>query len=316
MLRLHELLKAEKHPNCARLSSELEVSPKTLQRDIDFMRDQLGLPIEYDRIQHGFFYSRPVANFPTVQVTQGELVALLVAQKAAEQYRGTAFERPLQSAFSKLASSLRDESGISVDALADAISFRPQGLAATALDVFQSLAEAVLHSQEVEFDYHSLKSAEPERRRVRPYHLGCLANQWYLIGFDVARSAVRTFALSRLARVAQRSERFERPADFSVAEMFAASFSAFQSGTVEQVRIRLDAFAARLAAERKWHPSQKLKRCADGSAEISFRVSVAPDLENWVLGWGAHAEVLAPQSLRATIAAAARAMHRRYAKRD
>ncbi|MGH8048582.1 MAG: helix-turn-helix transcriptional regulator [Chthoniobacterales bacterium] len=301
-----------RHPNCFKLARELEVATKTIHRDIEFMRDQLGLPIAYDRAEHGYYYTEPVSNFPTVQVSHGELVALLIAQKAAEQYRGTAFEKPLQSAFSKLAAGMEGESGIALHELTQAISFRAQGLEATELGSFQTLAEATLKRQEVRFAYRSLKKGKSEPRRVRPYHLGCLANQWYVIGFDCDREAVRTFALARLEDVVETGATFKKPDKFSVAEMFSGSFSAFQSGKVERVVLRLDAFAARLAAERKWHPSQRLEEKKDGGAELRLDVSVAPDLENWILSWGEHAEVLKPKELRERIAVAAKAMAKQY----
>src|SRR5690349_20856874 len=89
MFRLHQLLQRERSPNCRSLASELEVSSKTVQRDIDFMRDQLSLPIEYDAVRFGFHYTRPVTEFPGVEMSEGEVVALLIAQKALEQHRGT-----------------------------------------------------------------------------------------------------------------------------------------------------------------------------------------------------------------------------------
>jgi proteasome accessory factor B len=263
-------------------------------------------------VAHGYYYTESVTSFPTVQVSHGELVALLIAQKAVEQYRGTAFEKPLQSAFAKLAAGLQGESGIALHELTEAISFRPQGLAVTELDAFQTLAEATLKLREVRFAYRSLKKGKAEPRRVRPYHLGCLANQWYLIGFDVDREAVRTFALARLQEVVETGASFKKPANFSVAEMFSGSFSAFQSGKIERVVLRLDAFAARLATERKWHPSQRIEEKKDGSAELRLEVSIAPDLENWILSWGEHAEVLKPKELRAKIAASAKAMVKQY----
>lgn len=312
MLTIHQQLTEGRRPNCTGLAAELEVATKTILRDIDFMRDQLRLPIDYDRERHGYFYTETVTSFPTVQVSHGELVALLIAQKAVEQYRGTPFEKPLQSAFAKLAAGLSGEIGIALHELTEAISFRPQGLPTTELDAFQTLAEATLHHREVRFAYRSLKKGSAEARRVQPYHLGCLANQWYLIGHDVDRRAVRTFALTRLGEVAETGLTFKRPADFSVSEMFSGSFSAFQTGAVERVVLWLDAFAARLAAERKWHPSQDLRVAKDGTAELRLDVSIAPDLENWILSWGEHAEVRKPKALRERIAASAKAMARRY----
>src|SRR5437762_10466562 len=58
MMRMHERLKAGRYPNCRKLADELEVSSKTVQRDIDFMRYRLGLPIEYDQLHFGFYYTR------------------------------------------------------------------------------------------------------------------------------------------------------------------------------------------------------------------------------------------------------------------
>ena len=102
MKRLFDSLKKNQFPNCQKLAKEIEVSAKTVQRDLDCMRDQLGLPIAYDPQEHGYHFTEEVHDFPTVQVTQGELLALLVAQKAIEQYRGTPYHHQLETAFAKL----------------------------------------------------------------------------------------------------------------------------------------------------------------------------------------------------------------------
>ena len=89
MMRMHRLIQSGKFPNCRKLSEELEVCAKTIQRDIDFMRYRLQLPIEYDQLKFGFFYTEPVEAFPAMEMSEGELVALLVAEKALGQHRGT-----------------------------------------------------------------------------------------------------------------------------------------------------------------------------------------------------------------------------------
>jgi len=312
MMKIHELIAAGKFPNCSTLADVFEVSYKTVQRDIDFMRDQMMLPIDYDSGQHGFHYTKPVGSFPSVNITQGEVVALLVAQKALEQYRGTAFERPLQAAFEKLTAGLQEEVSFSLDDLGRAFSFRPMGAATQEMEIFNLLADCILNTQTVEFDYQGLKKPKAERRRVEPYHLGCINNQWYLIGQDQVRGKLRTFALTRLSRPKAQTQTFRRPADFSLTRMMQDSFMAFESGKTRKVRLRLDDFAARLASERIWHKSQKLRPLTGGGAEMSLEVGLAPDLENWILGWGSHAVVLEPKELRESIASTARAMALQY----
>lgn len=312
MIRIHELIAAGKFPNCTTLADVFEVSYKTVQRDIDFMRDQMMLPIDYSSTQHGFHYTKPVGSFPSVNITQGEVVALLVAQKALEQYRGTAFEKPLRTAFGKMTSALQDEISISLEDLGSAFSFRPMGAAGQELAVFNILADCVLANRTVEFEYHALKKNKSERRRIEPYHLGCINNQWYLIGNDLQRGKIRTFALARLTRPKAQKQTFRRPADFSLSKMMKDSFMAFETGQTQKVRLRLDDFAARLASERVWHKSQNLKPLPGGGAEMTLEVGIAPDLENWILGWGSHAVVLEPAGLRDQIASTARAMALQY----
>lgn len=312
MLRIHDLISQNAHPNCTSMALEFEVSCKTIMRDVDFMRDQMRLPISYNALNRGFCYTRPVSAFPRMSMTEGEIVALLVAQKSLEQYRGTVFEKPLKSAFQKMVSNLEEEGFFSFQDLNEAISFRPVGLAIQELRVFDILSKSVLELRTVEFDYFKLNGKKAERRRVEPYHLGCIDNQWYLIGNDLVRSGIRTFALARLSKPKMLKSTFCRPEKFSISDMMASSFSAFETPKPSRVVVRLDAFAARLASERVWHKSQKIKPVAGGGAELTLEVGLAPDLENWILGWGNHAKVLEPHELCVRIASIARSMALQY----
>jgi proteasome accessory factor B len=300
MMRLHERLKAGVFPNCRKLASELEVSAKTIQRDIDFMRDRLGLPIEYDQLQFGFYYTEPVATFPSIEVSQGEIIALFVARKALEQYRGTSFERALRTAFRKISE---------VDS---AVSFRGLGTSAADIDLFENISKAVIDSREVEFEYKKAKSPAYEPRRVRPYHLGCVSDLWYLFGFDLAREQIRTFVLQRMRNVRQTGIRFHKPADFSIGKHLSESFGVFSGHGNFSVRVRFDALAGRLVSERQWHASQKVKMLPGGGAEIRMELGSLEEVERWILSWGKRAEVLGPPELVERIRATLRLLNERY----
>lgn len=140
------------------------------------MRDRLGLPIEYDGKRFGFYYSEAVTGFPTIQVCEGEVVALFVAEKALSQYKGTSFEKPLKAAFEKITEGLRGTIDFQWDDVNSAISFKGLGTSTADLSLFGKVSKAVLRSRELEFEYKKLKSAKYETRRVQPYHLGCIKN--------------------------------------------------------------------------------------------------------------------------------------------
>jgi predicted DNA-binding transcriptional regulator YafY len=308
MMRLHTALKARHFPNCRKIAAELEVSAKTIQRDIDFMRYRLGLPIDYHPQEFGFYYTEPVTGFPSIEVSEGEITALLVAQKALAQYKGTPFERPLHSAFRKLTDGLKDRLSFSWHDLEDAISFRSAGASASDLELFETVSKGVLRCVELEFEYRKLKSAGYESRRVRPYHLGCLENQWYLFGEDLERRQLRTFALPRMRKVALTTKGFRRPADFSIAEILSGSFGVHSAGKKQPIRIEFDPFAARLVAERKWHESQRVRENANGSIILELDLGGLQEIERWILSWGKHARVLAPKELAMRVRNEARAI--------
>src|SRR5436309_1262974 len=312
MMRLHAALKARHLPNCQKIAAELEVSAKTIQRDIDFMRYRLGLPIEYHPREFGFHYTEAVTGFPNIEVSEGEITALLVAQTALRQYKGTPSERPLHSAFRKLTDGLKDRVSFSWHDLEDAISFRSAGASGADLEMFETVSKAVLRCVEVEFEYRKLHSSGNEPRRVRPYHLGCLENQWYLFAEDLERRQLRTFTLPRMRKVKLTSKGFRRPADFSIAEVLRGSFGVHSAGKDQRIRIEFDSFAARLVTERKWHESQRVRENATGSMVLELELGGLEEIERWILSWGKHARVLAPKELVTRIREEAGAIAKLY----
>lgn len=301
MLKIHDELRRGALVNCTKLARSLEVSRKTVMRDIAFMRDRLELPIEFDAQIQAYRYTQPVNAFPTVNVSEGELLALLVAQRALEQYRGTPFHRQLAVAFEKLARGLRDRISFSPADELQAVSFKNIGLGKTDLAVFNTLSAAVLRQEEVSFVYRKPGDPKAAARRVRPYHLANRENLWYLIGHDLERDALRTFALPRIANVVNTKAAFTRPADFSPEKFFANALGVLGGTGDYGVVIRFNAAVAERIREREWHESQEMRELPGGGLELRLRLGALTEVEQWVLGWGAAAEVLAPAELRTSL---------------
>ena len=316
MLRIHEELRRGALINCTRLVRDLEVSRKTIVRDIAFMRDRLNLPIEYDARINAYRYTNPVNSFPAVQVTEGELMALLVARRAVEQYKGTPFHRQLEIAFDKLTGGLKDRISFSPADELSSVSFKNMGLGKADLTVFNALSAAVLKQSEVSFDYRKPGDSRRTRRRVQPYHLSHRQNLWYLVGHDVERNALRTFAVPRIADVRVLASTFVRPADFSPEKFFANALGVLGGSGDFRVRLRFAASAADRVRERVWHETQELRDRPDGGIELSMQLGALPEVESWILSWGDQAEVLAPAELRRNVQATLVKLAARYGHKD
>jgi proteasome accessory factor B len=305
MLRIHHAIQSGRYPNAARFARDFEVSPKTIHRDLDFMRFQLDLPIEYDPRRFGFFYREKVDAFPTLQITEGEFVALVVAERALEQYRGTNFEKPLLAALRKFEQALPDTISLSLADIQQTISFRTRAEPILNLEIFDALAKATARRRQLLLDYRKPGHAQAEPRVVDPYHLANINGEWYLFAYDHLRRDIRTFVPARIQRAKPTGKSFPRPTGFSMEKRLRDSFGVHSGEGLWEVLIRFDPQVADFVREKRWHPSQALRELRNGGVELRLRLSSLSEIERWVLGWGGYAAVVRPAELARAVKQAA-----------
>src|ERR1039457_4775027 len=307
MLQIHQALQSGSYPNASTLASQLEVCTKSIHRDLEFMRDRLELPIQYDGKRFGFFYTEPVQAFPTLQITEGELFALVVAERALQQYRGTSFEKPLLSAIRKMEQALPDTISLNLADIEQTISFRTRAEPILNLEIFDALAKAVAQRQKLELHYR--KPGQPaEKRLVDAYHLANINGEWYLFAYDHARKDLRTFVPARIQSVKPTGQTFERTQKFSLEKRLRDSFGVPSGEGEFDVVIRFTPRAADYIREKKWHPSQTLRELKGGGAELRMKLSSLAEVQRWVLSWGGDAKVLKPRELAESVRQAAAAI--------
>lgn len=308
MLRIHQALQAGNYPNASTLARAIEVSVKSIQRDLDFMRDRLNLPIAYDASRHGYAYTEEVKAFPTMQITEGELVALVVAEKALQQYRGTSFEKPLLSAIRKMEQSLPDTISVDLADVDQTISFRTRAEPILDLQVFDTLAKAAAHRQQLEITYRKPGQRQAECRVIDPYHLANINGEWFLFAHDHLRLDLRTFVPARIQAIKRTGKTFPRPQKFSLEKRLRGSFGVRSGQGDYHVVLRFNARAADYVREKKWHESQQLRDLRDGGVELSLHLSGLEEVTRWVLNWGGDAWVVKPRELAKAVVAGARAI--------
>lgn len=312
--RIHQLLQNQEYPNTSKLIREFEVTKRTILRDIEYMRDQLRLPLEFDVQRNGFHYTNPVDHFPSLPMNEAEMFALFVAQKATEQYRGTPFEEPLQNAFRRLTGQLDQNVKFTLGSVDEALSFHPFAPGDADLEAFELIRQGQMQKRVLKFWYRNHGAATKQRREVRPYHVACIQNQWYLIGFDVGRQALRTFALTRVTRPVLTAKKFTMAKKFNAQEYLAGSFSVFKGGDDYEVVVEFDAWAADEVRGRRWHGSQELTELPKGMLRLRMRLNNIEEVEKWILSMGTHATVIQPTALRERLRKTGEAFARRYAE--
>ncbi|HWQ92345.1 MAG TPA: WYL domain-containing protein [Clostridia bacterium] len=306
MLRIHQALQAKEYPSAKALAWEFEVNPKSIRRDVEFMRDRLALPVEYDFTRRGYCYTEEVSAFPTAQITEGELFALLVAEKALQQYRGTSFEKPLLSAIRKMEQSLSDTISLDLSEVQHAISFRTRAEPIIDLNIIGTLAKATAERRQLELAYRKPGQQDTETRVVDPYHLANINGEWFLFAYDHLRKDIRTFVPARIRKIGRTGKKFERTQRFSLEKRLRDSFGVHSGQGEFQVAIQFTPAVADYVREKKWHPSQELRELKNGAVELRMKLSGLNEVERWVLSWGGNARVLRPAQLAESVRNAAR----------
>jgi len=308
MMQIHAELAAGKFPNCSTLARTIEVSTKTIQRDLEFMRDRLNLPLEWNPLRNGYHYTEEVDSFPTLTITEGELFALLVAEKALQQYRGTPYEKRLVGALKKLERSLPGTVSLNLAEWEQTVSFRTTAEPVVNVPVMETLAQAMQRRQQLRITYRKPGAKRSEERVIDPYHLANVNGDWYLFAFDHLRQDIRTFVPGRISEYAKTGKSFGKPEKFALERRLRDSFGIFSKDGDYAVTVQFEERVADYIREKRWHPSQQLRELPGGGAELKLRLGSLVEIQRWVLGWGGAAKVITPPELVASVREAAQAL--------
>jgi proteasome accessory factor B len=166
----------------------------------------------------------------------------------------------------------------------------------------RTLSDALLAQKRVAFRYHGLYRDEETERDVAPYGLFFQRGNWYLIGHDHLRDAIRIFRTGRIRDPKINAARpqtpdYEIPADFRLDDYLERE--AWELGDPEEAglsaQVRFE-FPRSLWAERNGH-GELLREEPDGSAVRSFRVRQVNPFLRWILSLEGEATILSPPEL-------------------
>ena len=301
ILTLHRILKSARYPvSFARLKDDLACSRATLYRDIAFLRDALGAPIEYGEEESTFRYVADEADrfeLPGLWLTSEELAALLALNELLGRSDPGVLAGALAPFRARIERLLSDHaSGRSLPV--ERIRVLASGSRRLDQAVFRAIASALLNRKRLKFRYRARSTDATTERVVSPQRLAHYRDNWYLDAWDHSRDALRSFALDRV-RDPQPLE--EDALDREASELdahLASSYGIFSGAPKAWATIRFSPHAARWVADEHWHSQQQGERLPDGRYELRLPYSNSRELLMDVLKYGPDAEVVSPVSLR------------------
>ncbi|NIH86540.1 helix-turn-helix transcriptional regulator [Amycolatopsis granulosa] len=221
-LRLLSLLQTHRYWPGSELADRLGVSPRTLRRDIDRLRE-LGYPVEAQRGVDGGYQLAAGASLPPLVVDDDEAVALTVGLQTAAQNSVDGLAESSVRVLAKVTQVMPARLRRRVDALREmTVPAVWPGTSAPRIDpgVLTTIALACRDGERIRFAYTDAGGRE-SAREVEPLRLVPLGRQWYLVAYDLTRHDWRNFRVDRLSAPRGTGARF-RPRELPAAD--AAEF--------------------------------------------------------------------------------------------
>jgi predicted DNA-binding transcriptional regulator YafY len=302
ILTLHRLLKSAHYPlPLSRLLGELECSRATLYRDVGFLRDALGAPIEgAGTEQAAFRYAVGEGErfeLPGLWLTSDELAALLALNELIGR-SGPGVLAGALAPFKTRIEGLLSAQGSGKPLPLERIRVIPWGERKLDQQVFRIVAGAVLERRQLRFRYRARTTNADSQRTVSPQRLTHYRDNWYLDVWDHDREALRSFAVDRIAEPHALEHAATDVTEGDLNELLASSYGIFAGQPKAWATIHFSPHAARWVADEHWHSQQQGEWLSNGGYALKLPYSNSKELLMDVLKYGPDAEIVAPLSLR------------------
>ena len=286
------------------------VTARTIQRDLKAL-EEASVPIWQDDegekprygIIEGYF-------LPPLRLTLNDASALYLAARLLT--RNTDEHNPhVVSAVSQLAATLPEP-------MAYALQLAVQEMAQIKVDpdyrdVFETLTLGWATGRKVRIRYQAAKRPDESEYVIEPYFIEPTERgNTYVIGRVDDRDQVLTFKLDRIRSADLLFDTFEHPEEMYPSELMKHAWGIVFGEPIEEITLHFAPEIARRIDETQWHPSQKVRPLPNGGREMRLRLSGTWEVVPWIRTWGSMVEVVAPEPLRETMAAEARALAALY----
>ena len=296
LTKIHSKIKSGCYPNSQQLAYDNEVSLPTISRDIEFLRDRFGAPIEYDAAKRGYYYKKDF-DMPLNLISSKDILFLSIAKQLLTQYEGS----PVYKEISSIIEFLSDSQGIGNIDFLKRIAIPPLPKVIVNESVWKAVTQSLQENTILEFDYNGRWNTATTHRRVRPYQVLLEDGLYFLFGFDSlankGKGGERLFNLSRIKNTVNTGKTFKLPKNFEFSSRCGGGrFGAFAES--EKVRYEIEFYddARQYVKDCVWADDQEFEDYDEDSLTIiKFSSSQSTKVLEWVLSQGANARPLAPK---------------------
>ena len=302
LYRYKSLLGSRTAVSAEHLMATLEVSRATLKRDIAKLRDQLHVPIRFDRDLGGYLLEDAHTDneLPGLWFSQEEILALVTIQQLLEQLEPGLLGNKLKPLQSRL-NQLMDKHGLASQDVAKRIRIVHAGKRVVQAKSFEVVAAATMARKRLTIWHFNRQNGITTERQVSPQRLVHYRDNWYLDAWCHLRDDVRSFSIDAIQKLEVLDTAAKEVSTKNIDQALGSGYGIFNGAAQDWAKLRFTPERARWVAGESWHPLQESSFEADGSYLLSFPYADDRELVGDIMRYGADVQVLEPKGLRSKV---------------
>lgn len=281
---------------------ELEISPATFKRDLEYLRSRLKASIVYDRFMGGYKFENPdhvdKIEMPGLWFSEKEATALVLMQHLLSSLDQGGLIGPHIEPLTAIIDGILGQSETSAKELRKRIKVIGMGSRKNSIENFSEIGAALLKRNRLEIDYYSKGKGEDTKREISPQRLIYYRENWYLDAYCHMRNDLRSFAVDGIRSAVLTNKKAQEVPEKDCHEHFAESYGIFSGKATQRAKLRFTPEHARWVAGEHWHGQQMGSFDKEGYYTLEFDFNQDPELIMDILKHGSGVEVIGPASLK------------------
>ena len=280
--------------------------PKTIQRDLQFMRDERKWPIAFDKTKKKWRLTEEGFFIPLEFASNDDLQAILVLGELVSHFGGTPLGASMKRGFDRILELFKnDAEGVEkIRKFARRVCFAGAPSPRIDPDIWKAIIVALQSDQGLEIEYRKGGSGPALWRKFDPYGLIVRNRDWFLRGYCHQKKVTLNLFIPYITQARIMEDMyFDLPADFDLSASVKRGFMGMEAGKVplQSIVLRFSPEAAGAAESAPFMPDQKMEREPTGHLKVTFQTNVPFLVQRELMRWGADVEVLEPAGMRSGI---------------
>lgn len=311
----------------------LRVSAPTIKRDLRYMREELGAPIQFSKARGGYCYAE------SPDADEHKTVPALRAKRASQSRTFDPFRRTKDrtvklrskqwyssdelfvltstydllgqleadgsSALAKELSPLRARvmdlfnlGGTSPRMLMRHVRVIDRSVIFREPEAFELVGCALCEKRRLRISYHSQRTGETKEREISPLRLVHYRNRWYVDAYCHLTEALKTFLIENISNAEILTTAVRRIPLSTIEAELDSGYGIFHGRKIQSAELHFTQEAGSYVLREAWHPKQRVEKLDDGTLMLTVPYSDSTEIVGEILRWGSKVEVVGPQELR------------------